>query len=169
MRSCSDDSVAAFDASGIKVRSLRDGSEKEVYRFTGNPGTVLPLLSHDGGSIEFIMPEKGGSVLRVIPAAGGPARDLAAANSPAELQPLWGLAWSPDDRFVYFARRPDGHAPFELFRVPVTGGSVESAGLKSEDVRDLDIAPDGTRIAFSIGAVNQPEIWSVQNFLPRGK
>lgn len=66
-------------------------------------------------------------------------------------------------------RRPDNRSPFELFRVPVAGGSAESAGLKSEDLRDLDIAPDGTRIAFSIGAVNQPEIWSVQNFLPRSK
>jgi hypothetical protein len=39
-------------------------------------------------------------------------------------------------------------------------------GLKVEDLRDLDIAPDGTRIAFSIGAVNRPEIWAIQKFLP---
>lgn len=59
VRSCSDDLVAAFDASGIKVRNLQDGTEKEVYRFSGNQGTVLPLLSHDGRSIAFILPEKG--------------------------------------------------------------------------------------------------------------
>jgi hypothetical protein len=39
-------------------------------------------------------------------------------------------------------------------------------GLKLDDIRDLDIAPDGTRIAFSIGAVNRPEIWAIKGFLP---
>ena len=93
-------------------------------------------------------------------------KDLATAKAPAELQTLWGAAWSPDDRFLYFARRQDDKSPYELFRVPAAGGTPESAGLKVEDIRDLDIAPDGTRIAFSIGAVNRPEIWALRGFLP---
>jgi hypothetical protein len=54
-------------------------------------------------------------------------------------------------------------------RVPAAGGTVENTGLKVAELRNLDIAPDGTRIAFSIGAVNQPEIWAMDNFLPRAK
>jgi len=105
-------------------------------------------------------------MLRVIASDGGPMRELARVSAPMELQPLWGAAWSPDDRFVYFARRPDGKSPYELLRVPAAGGTVESMGLKVEDLRDLDIAPDGTRIAFSIGAVSRQEIWAIKGFLP---
>lgn len=163
VRSCSVELVAGFDATGIRVRSLLDGSEKQVYKFGGSPGVVLPVLSHDGRTIAFT---EGTSALRIISSDGGPVKDLATAKAPAELQTLWGAAWSPDDRFLYFARRQDDKSPYELFRVPAAGGTPESAGLKVEDIRDLDIAPDGTRIAFSIGAVNRPEIWALRGFLP---
>lgn len=105
-------------------------------------------------------------MLRMISSDGGAVRDLASANAPTEFQTLWGAAWSPDDRFIYFARRPDGKSPYELVRVPAAGGTPESMGLKVEDLRDLDIAPDGKHIAFSIGDVNRPEIWAIQKFLP---
>jgi|GEM_PF-6713483 len=163
LRSCSAELVAGFDTTGIKVRDLMNGSEKQVYKFGGSPGVVLPVLSHDGRMIVFT---EGTSALRIISSDGGPVKDLATAKAPAELQTLWGAAWSPDDRFVYFARRPDGKSPFELLRVPVAGGAPESVGLKVEDIRYLDIAPDGTRIAFSIGAVNRPEIWAIRGYIP---
>ena len=105
-------------------------------------------------------------MLRMISSDGGPVRELASASAPMEFQTLWGAAWSSDDRFVYFARRPDSKSPYELFRVSAAGGTAESMGLKLDDIRDLDIAPDGTRIAFSIGAVNRPEIWAIKGFLP---
>jgi hypothetical protein len=87
-------------------------------------------------------------------------------DSPAQIQPYWGVAWSSDDRFLYFAQRADAKSPYELMRVPAAGGAAESMGLKLDDIRDLDISPDGTRIAFSIGAVNRPEIWAIRGFLP---
>ncbi len=163
LRSCSAELVAGFDTTGIKVRDLMNGSEKQVYKFGGSPGVFLPVLSHDGRTIAFA---EGTSSLRIVSSEGGPARDLATAKAPAEVQTLWGAAWSPDDRFVYFARRPNDKSPYELLRVPAAGGTPESVGLKVEDLRDLDIAPDGTRIAFSIGAVSRPEIWAIQKFLP---
>jgi Tol biopolymer transport system component len=166
LRSCSEDFVADVNASGIRVRSVQNGSAKEVYKFSQNPGTAVPVLSHDGRSIAFVVPGSGSSVLHVVPIDGGRVRDLASANSPADLQPYYGVAWSPDDRFVYFAKRPDDKSPYEVLRVPAAGGGAESMGLKLDDIRDLDIAPDGTRIAFSIGAVNRPEIWAIKGFLP---
>jgi Tol biopolymer transport system component len=166
LRSCSADLVADVNASGIRVRSVQNGSAKEVYKFSQNPGTAVPVLSHDGRNVAFVVTGSRSSVLHVVSSDGGLARDLATANSPAELQTLYGTAWSPDDRFVYFARRPDEKSAYELFRVPVAGGTAESMDLKVEDLRDLDIAPDGTRIAFSIGAVSRPEIWAIKGFLP---
>jgi Tol biopolymer transport system component len=166
LRYCSGDLGAGLASGGIKVRNLVNGSEKDAYRIAPNSGTVLPVLSHDGRSVAFIVPGPGPAVLHVVSSDGGPVRDLVSASAPAELQALWGATWSPDDRFVYFARRPDGKSPYELLRVPAAGGTAESMGLKVEDLRDLDIAPDGTRIAFSIGAVNRPEIWAIKGFLP---
>jgi len=166
LRSCSEDLVADVNASGIRVRSVQNGSAKEVYKFSQNPGTAVPVLSHDGRNVAFVVTGSRSSVLHVVSSDGGLARDLVTANSPAELQTLYGTAWSPDDRFVYFARRPDEKSAYELFRVPVAGGPAESMGLKVEDLRDLDIAPDGTRIAFSIGAISRPEIWAIKGFLP---
>lgn len=170
LRSCSDELVAGYDRSGIKVRNLQNGSEKQIYTFPrtdGAPPVRLPVLSHDGRSVAVISKMDGdSSALLVIPSDGGAPRELTRAKSPIELQPLWGVAWAPDDRFVYFARRPDNKTPYELFRIPAQGGAEESTGLKVPDIRDLDISPDGTRIAFSIGAVAQPEIWAMENFLP---
>lgn len=171
LRSCSNDLAAAVDGNAangysLKIGNLANGSEKEIYRLPAVPVLSPPLLSHDGRNIAFVAPNKGTSTLRVISSAGGVARDIVVANPPAELQAAWGEAWSPDDRFLYFARRPDAKSPHELFRVPAAGGPSESTGLKVDDLRDLDIAPDGTRIAFSVGATNRPEIWALRNFLP---
>jgi hypothetical protein len=79
------------------------------------------------------------------------------------------VSWSPDDRFVYFLKRDDSKAPYEMFRVPAAGGQVESMGLKRADLRDIDIAPDGTRVAFSIGSFDKPQLWAIENFLPPAK
>jgi dipeptidyl aminopeptidase/acylaminoacyl peptidase len=106
------------------------------------------------------------SALITVPTSGGASREIARAKAPAELQFFYGFSWSPDDRYVYFVQRPDSHSPHELFRVPASGGAEESMGLKAMDIRDLDIAPDGRRIAFSIGAAQQTEIWAMENFLP---
>jgi Tol biopolymer transport system component len=171
LANCSGDVVLVRTASGIAARGLGAGPEKEIYRPAPHSGTLAPVISHDGRTVAFVTPGVGApvagmSVLHVVSSDGGPVRDLASSNSPAEFQAYWGVTWSPDDRFVYFARRPDGKSPYELLRVPATGGTPEGMGLKVEDLRDLDIAPDGTRIAFSIGAVNRPEIWAIQKFLP---
>jgi Tol biopolymer transport system component len=171
LRHCSGDLGAGLGARGIIVRNFLSGSEKEVYRITPNIGTVLPVLSHDGRNVAFVTPGvgprvTGGSAIHVVSSDGGPVRELISVGPPTEFQATWGVTWSSDDRFVYFARRADGQSPYELMRVPATGGAAESMGLRVEDLRDLDIAPDGTRIAFSIGAVNRPEIWALQKFLP---
>jgi len=166
MKSCSGDLIAGVVGTSIKVRNLTDGSEKEIHEYTRRG---VPAISHGGRDIAFIESGSNSASLLVATSGGGAARELAVANSPVEFFPQWGLAWSPDDRFVYFIRRPDAHSAFELFRVPATGGTPESVGLKAEGLQDLDIAPDGTRIAFVIRNGNQPELWSLQNFLPARK
>ena len=104
-------------------------------------------------------------VLVVVPSVGGTPRELVKIKNPAEFQYYFGLGWSPDDKYVYFLKRPDSLSPYELFRVPANGGTEESYSLKFENLRDIDISPDGKCIAFSLGAVGQPEIWAIENFM----
>ncbi len=129
----------------------------------------LPFLSHDGRWVAFRETLADGSAaLFVVSTEGGPARELARVKSTAEFLNPRGLAWSHDDRFVYFARRTDRNAPFDLLRVPASGGAEESTGLRWPGNTDFDIAPDGKHLAFAANG-QQTEIWAMENFLPLAK
>ena len=104
-----------------------------------------------------------------VPATGGPARELARAKAPEELQAINGFSWSHDSRFVYFLKRANGRAPYELYRVPIAGGAEEQMGLQSQELRGLEIAPDGKTLFVVYGAFQRPEIWAMENFLPSVK
>jgi len=176
IRSCSDSLMAAYQAGAIIVRNIQTGADTEVYRLKRNAPTVpnvtwgIPKLSHDGRTVLFVeWVDETTSALMTVPSTGGPARTLVRVRTPAQLQPQIGFTWSPDDRFAYFLRRANATAPHELFRVPAAGGAEERMGLAGADVRDLDIAPDGRRIAFSLGAVGRQEIWAMENFPPAGR
>lgn len=146
---------------------MESGSEREIYKFSGDGWGVIPEISPDGRSVAFFHREKDEFVLRVISSSGESSRELARVEWPVEFQLTKGLAWSPDSRQVYFLKRTDSKSSHELFRIAATGGQAESVGLKAADIRDLNIAPDGTRIAFSIGNIRKPEIWAIENFLPK--
>jgi Tol biopolymer transport system component len=175
VRTCSDKSIAYTNGpvaapDSVQVRSIADGAETTVYKFSRRAGIVLPSVSHDSRNVAFFANADGPwPALLAVPADGGVARELVRAKYPAEFQRLWGLAWSPDDRFLYFLKREDAKAPYEMFRVPAAGGQMQSTGLKAADLRDIDIAPDGTRVAFSIGNMNKAELWALENFLPTAK
>jgi Tol biopolymer transport system component len=109
------------------------------------------------------------TALMVNGASGGSPRELVRVKSPAAFQTLYGLSWSPDSRYVYYLKQSAAGSPFELFRVPAAGGQEESAGLKASDIRDINIAPDGKRIVFSIGGVDTLELWALENFLSPSK
>jgi Tol biopolymer transport system component len=102
----------------------------------------------------------------VVPTNGGEPRELLRLSSPAEFQrAFFGFTWSPDDQFVYFLKRPNPDAPYELFRIAATGGTEQKLGLTYPALRDIDISPDGTKIAFSVGDPVHAELWAVDNIL----
>jgi Tol biopolymer transport system component len=167
IRTCSAELVVDFDSTAIKVRSLKTGSETEIHKYSRRQLLQSsPFISHDGRWVAFreVLVD-GSAALYVVSSEGGPAKELVRVKSPATFINPRGLGWSPDDRFIFFLRRPDDNSPSELFRVPVSGGSEESTGLKGPGLGAAEIAPDGKRIV--IGAINQQtEIWAMENFLP---
>jgi hypothetical protein len=161
---CAGDVVLARIGNGIDI--WKGGERKEVFRQPNGAPLTTPVVSHDGKLVAY--PTMGdSSILHVVSSDGGAMRDVVSEKAPAQLQPAWGLAWSSDDRFVYYLRRRNEKSPFELMRVPASGGVPEPMGLKGDDIRDLDVARDGTKMVFSVGAVNRPEYWELKGFLPK--
>lgn len=80
-----------------------------------------------------------------------------------------GIAWSPDGRHLFFARRGIGGKRSEVWRVPVDGGEPLKTDL-SWSWRGLDflrVHPDGRRIAYVAEAQEaKNELWVLENFLP---
>jgi Tol biopolymer transport system component len=105
----------------------------------------------------------------VAPAAGGESREvLRFSDEPrpnaglvaSRFQEGLGLAWSPDQRYLFFVR-PKISA---IWRVPVAGGEAENIGVNG---RQLRVHPDGRRIAFDSVVDPRSEVWALENFLPR--
>lgn len=102
----------------------------------------------------------------VAPTAGGEARELArftGGSSPRERADGLGLAWSPDQRFLFYIR-PEIRA---IWRVPVAGGTPENIGVSMNRMRALRLHPDGRRITFDSVVDAPSELWVLENFLPR--
>jgi Tol biopolymer transport system component len=107
--------------------------------------------------------------LVVIPVTGGAPRELFSVDNASinELYiPLRGLAWTPDSRYLVFARRSATKKDMmDLCRVPAAGGEPENLGPLLEKVFDVVVHPSGDRIAFSTRDLRQ-EVWVLENFLP---
>ncbi|HXS97838.1 MAG TPA: hypothetical protein VN736_24735 [Candidatus Limnocylindrales bacterium] len=172
IRSCSGDAVAGFTPSGteakIEVRSLSNGSARQIDTIATNAARmVTPLISHDGRSVAYFASSAAGTVLRVVPAGGGPARDIVTLDPQASIPEGWSLAWSADDRFIYFLQKSARLT--QLFRIAATGGTPESLGLSGEELSSINTSPDGKQIAFVRGRLNRQELWELENYLPPAK
>ncbi len=171
LASCSGDLAVVRGRTGLELRNLINGSSTTVYDAGPDGMAMDALISHDGRSVAFTTGappfdrSHGPKAIRIVSTNGGAPRDIVTAVAPQELQ-YSSLAWSPDDRFLYFTRRADAHSPFELYRIPAAGGQPESMGLKLDGLGRIDIAPDGTRIAFAVGSSGS-ELWAVEGFLPK--
>jgi Tol biopolymer transport system component len=95
----------------------------------------------------------------IVPTEGGPIQELARAVPTAPWLSRRTLAWSPDDRYVFYVQ-PVTDQSWELFRVPVTGGAGQSTGLKGRATpRNIQFSPDGKRISFEVAEMN--ELWAI--------
>ena len=104
--------------------------------------------SSDGRYIAFVADDgnhnlvMGGTRLLVIPSAGGTERILDSAG-----HGLGQPRWSPDDKWIYYERRP------ALMRVRADGGKPDSIGTTG---RFIDLSPNGQLLAFYGG----PQLWN---------
>lgn len=157
----------------ILARNSETGEEKQIYQAPQStllfvtPGSISP----NGQRYAFAaFNNKGESTLAVAQGNGGQSRILLTLKAPERFQrpPNQGwLWWTPDERYILFVKKPNLKAAAELWRIAADGGQPQYLGLAMEDLHDLRLNPDGRQLAFTAGSKRKPEIWVMENFLPK--
>jgi Tol biopolymer transport system component len=120
--------------------------------------------------------------LLIIPTAGGEAREI--MRWPSEVpaadladweKGVWFApgAWAPDGRSV-LASKVRGSETLGTWRIPIDGSEPRRLnGFKLDpNLAPPALSPDGRRLAFTVTETtpkHDPEIWALDNFLPKEK
>jgi Tol biopolymer transport system component len=134
--------VGVDSATGAVTREARrvpiEGIRGDVDQVEWSPGS---------DSIVFLAAEGHDQhALYVVARDGGRARLIHQFSSDQQFS---GLGVSPDFRWVAFvAPASDGH--FQVFRVPVSGGTPTQVTFDPTDKTQPAVSRDGTRIAFTV-------------------
>jgi TolB protein len=135
-RNLSTSTVWISDATGSNARAVtQPDSVSRAHR--------SPALSHDGRRVALLQWTAGPyGELAVADLADGRIRTLthdgALVSSPA---------WSPGDRFLYFASSRGGAV--NIWKIPSAGGNPEQITAGQGDDGDLALSADGSRMVFS--------------------
>jgi Tol biopolymer transport system component len=153
---------------------------RRATRLTPVGARVALAVSPDGTQIAYLGTgrdwpgDSSLAALVVAPATGGeprPVADFSGNSTMRERDEGLGLAWSPDQRYLFFVR-PEGatgDGSKAVWRVPLAGGEAENIGISMNRIRTLRMHPDGRRIAFDSVVDPRSEVWVLENFLPKAR
>ena len=158
----------------VVAYDLKTSREQILYRGFGQLAHGL-AVSPDGRRVAFSKP----SSITVVPSAGGEPDELLLLQKPEMIPWDVGLAWTPDGRYLIFAKgkqSPDRadvleSNVFELWRLPVAGGEPQPLGLAMNNLRGLSLHPDGRRLAFTVVGERGPTraVWVLENLFQQPK
>ena len=135
-RNLSTSTIWICDATGSNARAVtQPDAASSAHR--------SPALSHGGREVAFLQ------------WASGPYGELAVADlQTGRIRTLThdgalvcSPAWSPDDRFLYFASSRGGAV--NVWKIPSAGGNPEQITAGQGDDGDLALSADGSRMVFS--------------------
>jgi Tol biopolymer transport system component len=159
-----DDSGEADRVFRVMSHDVESGKAKEVYRSSAQ--IIRMDISPDGRWVAFLEPAD--AALKVMPPQGGQPRVLHKFDLD---KGIWStsLAWSPDGKYIYFTKGGGGKlGSFDLWRIPSAGGEAVRLDVTAPGMENLDVHPDGRRIAFNSWQMRR-EVWVMENFLPAAK
>jgi Tol biopolymer transport system component len=151
---------------------LETGREKEIGTFQSvNSTHELFCISPDSKKLAFVQRDidQNTDIIYIIPATGGNFKKVCILDLNKYM--VRELAWTPDNRFILFSSMDMSEDKCELMRVPTEGGEPEMLGISMHGISYMSIHPNGRRIAFSAHGPTRrsPEIWVMENFLPKEK
>lgn len=154
------------NALAVVRRRLDNGETRDLFRMPFKPNTNLYQadVSPDGRQVALalIADSTAPTSLHVVSTDGGESRQL--FRSPKADEPIGPLAWSADNRYVFFVL---GGGKARVMRASAAGGPAQETGVVMEgQIRYLRAHPDGRRIGFTAGTQAR-EVWVMENFLPR--
>lgn len=146
----------------ILMFELDTQQKKEVYR---SESQILRMdISPDGEQLVFY--EGMDNTIKLISVGGGQPKNLLKIEDGG----INGVAWSPDGKYILLSKIIKGGktGKCELWRISSTGGEPEKFDLTGGGLIDLNIHPEGSRIAFTLWQADE-EVWVMENFLPKEK
>jgi len=154
----------------LRMYDIASGQDKIL---TSSPDDAKDIdISPDGRWLVFTNRDEK-KVLRVIPTSGGDPRVLCSYEHLAT-RPVYPT-WIGGGRYILFTRTTsaldEAVETWEIARVPVEGGEIQSLGLEMTEFRHFSAHPDGQHIVFhSRGSkIRGAEVWVMENFLPINK
>ena len=160
----------AFRKSHLYVHDITSGQDEIL---PGSPDDAKDIdISPDGQWLVFA--NRGAKkVLSVISTSGGEPRIFCSYDHPG-IRPIYPT-WIAGGRYILFSQETtsvtDMESTFELVRIPAEGGELQELGLEMMEFRHFSAHPDGQHIVFhSRGSTMRwPEVWVMENFLPKKK
>jgi Tol biopolymer transport system component len=155
----------------IVRRDLASGDEKILYSLDRFHNPIVLAVSPDGRFLAFVLEallegnKALGPRIMLLPTGRGNVREL--VRSEQHDIGSGTIAWSPDSRNVYFARRAPDAKTNRLCRVAVSDGALEELQFEAKELFELRLSPDGRQIAFVQFSKAHGEIWVMENFLPK--
>ena len=160
----------AWRKSHIYVHDIASGQDKIL---PGSPDDAKDIdVSPDGQWLVFANRDAK-KVLGVISTSGGEPRMLYSFDHPGvrSIYPTWIAG----GRYILFTQvtsdADEAVSTSELVRISAEGGELQRLGLEMTEFRHFSVHPDGQHIIFhSRGSTMRwPEVWVMENFLPKNK
>jgi Tol biopolymer transport system component len=155
------------NTSSVFVHNFETGQEE---RLSGSPDDARALDISPDGKWLVLLNAGPNRVIRIMPASGGEPREIYSFEQEGDF--LITPAWSADARYIYFYKKQPVPGDLrDLYRVSVDRGETQKIDVTMGRIRYLSVHPDGQRIAFSSRGANpeRPEVWVMENFLPKKK
>ena len=134
-----------FSKDRLVKHDLETGEDKILYKQAHFDRGSLSR-SPDGKMLIFAArsPEQKKSRLFAMSVEGGQEQELC---TPQEADDFYGVMWSPDGKYIYFAEREEGTS---LWRIPAKGGNPQKVWHTENRAEIFSIHPNGNQIALSI-------------------
>jgi len=159
-----------FRSSRIFIHNIASGQEKIL---PGSPEDAKDIDISSDGRWLVLLNRDDERVLRIMPTSGGEPRTLYSFENKTNMiiSPTWV---GGGEYILFYQANPDSigaETTCELVRIPKEGGEPQRLGLEMKEFRHFSVHPNGQHIVFhSVGSkVRWPEIWVMENFLPKNK